>query len=166
MSSSTEVYNAYTELVKVSQDGAYQTFSNLEDYSNYDYISAIYTSNIAGISIRRDTQSNCGLYFTVPINVVSAHGLMKIIYYVSTWINSTINIHLISADSIDEIPTKIVAGEYAWSSSIALANANNKNSVFFEFDDLPLGEHYLFLDVANATGGNEAVLNYIGYLAL
>lgn len=165
MSSSTEVYNAYTETVMVSQDGAYKNFANLTDFIDYQTIAAVYTNSIAGINLKSGT-NNVGFYFTIPVSITTSHNLLKLIYFVSTWINPSVNIKLISAESIDEIPTKITSGDFAWSKSITLANANNNINTFFEFNDIPIGDYYLFFEVPTATGGNEAVINYIGFLGL
>lgn len=165
MTSSTEVYNAYTDIVMVSNDGAYATFSNLSDYVDYQTIAAIYQQELAGINIRAGV-SNTGFYFTVPVAIQSSHALFKLIYYVSTWINPSIQFNLILADSIDEIPAKIAAGDTAWSKSIVLANTNNKQSSFFEFTDLPIGTYYLFVSMPTETGGNEAVVNCIQLLEI
>lgn len=165
MTSSTEVYNAYTDIIMVSNDGAYATFSNLSDYVDYQTIAAIYQQELAGINIRAGV-SNTGFYFTVPVAIQSSHALFKLIYYVSTWINPSIQLNLILADSIDEIPDKIAAGDTAWSKSIVLANTNNKQSSFFEFTDLPIGTYYLFVSMPTETGGNEAVVNCIQLLEI
>ena len=165
MSSSTEVYNAYTETVKVSQDGAYENFANLTDFIDYQTIAAVYTSSLAGINLKSGT-NNVGFYFTIPVSITTSHNLLKLVYFVSSWINPSVNIKLISAESIDVIPTKITSGDFVWSKSITLANANNSNNTFFEFNDIPIGDYYLFFEVPTATGGNEAVINYIGFLGL
>ena len=165
MSSSTEVYNAYTETVMVSQDGAYENFANLTDFIDYQTIAAVYTSSLAGINFKSGT-NNVGFYFTIPVSITTSHNLLKLVYFVSAWINPSVNIKLISAESIDEIPTKITSGDFAWSKSITLASANNSNNTFFEFNDIPIGDYYLFFEVPTATGGNEAVISYIGFLGL
>ena len=165
MSSSTEVYNAYTGTVMVSQDGAYENFANLTDFIDYQTISAVYTSSLAGINFKSGT-NNVGFYFTIPVSITTSHNLLKLVYFVSSWINPSVNIKLISAESIDEIPAKIKSGDFVWSKSITLANANNSNNTFFEFNDIPIGDYYLFFEVPTATGGNEAVISYIGFLGL
>lgn len=165
MTSSTEVYNAYTDIVMVSNDGAYATFSNLSDYVNYQTIAAVYQQELAGINICAGV-SNTGFYFTVPIAIQSSHALFKLIYFVSTWMNPSIQLNLILADSIDEIPDKIAAGDTAWSKSIVLANANNKQSSYFEFTDLPIGTYYLFVSMPTQVGGNEGIVNCIQLLEI
>lgn len=165
MTSSIEVYNAYTDIVMVSNDGAYATFSNLSDYVNYQTIAAIYQQELAGINICAGV-SNTGFYFTVPIAIQSSHVLFKLIYFVSTWMNPSIQLNFILADSIDEIPGKIAAGDTAWSKSIVLANANNKQSSYFEFTDLPVGTYYLFVSMPTQVDGNEGIVNCIQLLEI
>ena len=160
MTSSIEVYNAYTDIVMVSNDGAYATFSNLSDFINYQTISAIYQQEIAGINLLASTD-NTGFYFTIPFAIQSSHAVFKLIYYVSTWINPSIQLNLILADSIDEIPNKIAASDIAWSKSVVLANTYNKQSTFFEFTDLPIGTFYLFISMPTKIGGNEGMISYI-----
>lgn len=165
MSSSTEVYNAYTETVMVSQDGAYENFANLTDFIDYKTIAAVYTNSLAGISLKTEID-NVGFYFTIPTSITSSHNLLKLKYFVSNWINPSVNIKLINAESINEIPTKIKSGDFAWSKSITLANANNNINTFFEFNDIPIGNYYLFFEIPTQTGGNEALISYIGFLGL
>lgn len=165
MSNSTEVYNAYTETVMVSQDGAYKNFANLTDFIDYKTIAAVYTNSLAGISLKTEID-NVGFYFTIPTSITSSHNLLKLKYFVSNWINPSVNIKLISAESINEIPTKITSGDFAWSKSITLANANNNINTFFEFNDIPIGNYYLFFEIPTQTGGNEALISYIGFLGL
>ena len=158
MTSATEVYTAYKDTVMVSNDGEYATFSNLTDYIDYQTVASIYQQELAGINIRA-ASDKVGFYFTVPINIQSSYAILKLIYYVSTWINPSIQFNLIDADSIDEIPTKITASEYAYTKSIVLGNINNKLSSFHELTDLPIGSHYVFIAVPTQTGGNEALIS-------
>ena len=158
MTSSTEVYIAYTNTVMVSNDGAYATFSNLTDYIDYQTVASIYQQELAGINIRA-ASDKVGFYFTVPINIQSSYAILKLIYYVSTWINPSIQLNLIDADSIDEIPTKIAANEYVYTKSIVLGNTNNKLSSFYELTDLPIGSHYMFIAVPTKISGNDALIS-------
>lgn len=160
MTSSIEVYNAYTDIVMVSNDGAYATFSNLSDFINHQTISAIYQQEIAGINLLASTD-NTGFYFTIPFAIQSSHAVFKLIYYISTWMNPSMQLNLILADSIDEIPNKIAASDIAWSKSVVLANTYNKQSTFFEFTDLPIGTFYLFISMPTKIGGNEGMISYI-----
>lgn len=168
MATSTAVYNAYSATVKCSDDGEYASFINLPD-NVYHAISAMYTNtesaNMAGINLIADS-NNAGFFFTVPVDIQSSHVLFKLKYYVSTWINPTIQMKLVSAESVADVPDKIIADDFDWAESIVLANAFNKNAAFFEFNNLPVGSYYLFVNVPSAIQANDAILNYLEMLEI
>ena len=170
MTKTSEVLAKYGNLVQVSNDGAYSTFTNLPDYqpnSNYQYpaISAVYTNGLAGINIR-SANANTGFYYITPVEITSSHILYKLLYYMSTWINPSIVIHLISADSATNVPSKIIARDYAHSKTVVLGNVNNSTNTFFEVTDAPIGNYYLFIQMPTTVGGNEAVISNINIISL
>ena len=75
-----------------------------------------------------------------------------------------ITFHLINAMSPDDIPEKIRTKDYAYTQNAVLANVNNNTNNFLELTSLPVGEHYVFIETPTATGGNEALINFIGIL--
>lgn len=161
--SSTEVYNAYSAITMVSQDGSYQSFSNLEDGSVYNRICAYYGAGIAGINLRSE-KANSGFYLTIPINFTKSYALLKTVHFVSNWITPVVNIKLIQADSVDEIQNKIVNSNFVYEKSITLTSATNNQTAFFECTGLPVGEYYIFIEIPSAIGGNDATLNRLGFL--
>ena len=163
--SSAEVVSAYSDLIETSSDGSYATFTPLGDYV-YDTVSAIYEQSLAGVSFRAQSAANYGFYFKTPFNNKTSRILFKLIYFVSTWINPAVKLHFIAADSIDEIPTKIANQDYAYTLDILVSNTSNGKGMFFEATDAPIGTYYLFFDTPTATGGNEAILNYLGLMNL
>ena len=84
----------------------------------------------------------------------------------STWINPSIVIHLISADSATDVPSKIIAGDYAHSKTVVLGNVNNSTNTFFEVTDAPIGNYYLFFRMPTTVGGNEGVISNINIISL
>ena len=164
LTSSAEVVAEYSSSIMTSNDGLFETFIPLKDYV-YNEVSAIYFSPLAGISIRSANNST-GFYSTIPITITSSHSLLKIKYIVSAWINPSITIHLIDAMSPDEIPDKIRNHDYAYSESVVLAAAGNNTNHFLESTTIPIGEHYFFVETPTATGGNEALINFIGMLCI
>lgn len=168
MTKTSEVLAKYGNLVQVSNDGAYSTFTNLP-YYQYDYqynaISTAYTNSLAGINIK-SANNNTGFYYITPIEIDSSHILYELLYYMSTWINPSIVIHLISADSATDIPSKIIAGNYAHSKTVVLGNVNNRTNTFFEVTDAPIGNYYLFFRMPTTVGGNEAVISNINIISL
>ena len=164
MTKTSEVLAKYGNLVQVSNDGAYSTFTNLPDYQ-YNAISAVYTNSLAGINIR-SANANTGFYYITPVEITSSHILYKLLYYMSTWINPSIVIHLISADSATDVPSKIIAGDYAHSKTVVLGNVNNSTNTFFEVTDAPIGNYYLFFRMPTPAGGNEGVISNINIISL
>lgn len=165
MTSSAEVYNAYNRIVMASSDGAFATFEPLTDGDTYtSIVAAVYQNATAGINIHC-SEAKTGFYFTIPITV-SSHSLIKLIYYVSIWINFSINLHLIEADSLDEIHTKIQSEAYVWTKSLTMPNTLNNQGAFYEYTDLPSGSYYLFIEMPTAMSGNEGILNSITFLSL
>ena len=168
MTKTSEVLAKYGNLVQVSNDGAYSTITDLPYYQdNYQYIaiSAVYTNSLAGINIR-SAKANTGFYYITPVEITSSHILYKLLYYMSTWINPSIVIHLISADSVTDVPSKIIAGDYAHSKTVVLGNANNSTNTFFEVTDAPVGSYYLFIQMPTTVGGNEGVISNINIISL
>ena len=169
MTTTSEVLAGYGNLVKVSNDGAYSTFTDLPDDHDDHYqniaISATYTNSLAGINIR-SAKANTGFYYITPIKIYSSHILYELLYYMSTWINPSIVIRLISADSVTDIPNKIITGDYTHSKTVVLGNAHNKNDVFFEVTDAPVGSYYLFIQMPTKVEGNEAVISNINIISL
>lgn len=164
MTKTSEVLAKYGNLVQVSNDGAYSTFTNLPDYQ-YNAISAVYTNNLAGINIR-SANANTGFYYITPVKITSSHILYELLYYMSTWINPSIVIHLISADSATDVPSKIIARDYAHSKTVVLGNVNNSTNTFFEVTDAPIGNYYLFFRMPTTVGGNEGVISNINIISL
>lgn len=164
MTKTSEVMAKYGNLVQVSNDGAYSTFTNLPDYQ-YNAISAVYTNSLAGINIR-SANANTGFYYITPVEITSSHILYELLYYMSTWINPSIVIHLISADSATDVPSKIIARNYAHSKTVVLGNVNNSTNTFFEVTDAPIGNYYLFFRMPTTVGGNEGVISNINIISL
>ena len=164
MTKTSEVLAKYGNLVQVSNDGAYSKFTNLPDYQ-YNAISAVYTNSLAGINIR-STNNNTGFYYITPVKITSSHILYELLYYMSTWINPSIVIHLISANSVTDVPSKIIAGNYAHSKTVVLGNVNNSTNTFFEVTDAPIGNYYLFFRMPTKVEGNEGVISNINIISL
>lgn len=167
MTKTSEVLAKYSNLVQVSNDGAYSTFTNLANLPDHqnNVIAAVYTNSLAGINLR-SAKANTGFYYITPVEITSSHILYKLLYYMSTWINPSIVIHLISADSVTDVPSKIIAGDYAHSKTVVLGNVNNSTNTFFEVTDAPIGKYYLFFRIPTTIEGNEQVISNINIISL
>lgn len=158
--SSTAVYNAYKDKVKVSNDGAYATYTALGDHE-YNKISANYEMNTAGISIKTESVNSTGFYFTDAFTTTSSDILLKSSYYVSTWINPAIKVCFI--DSTADAET---AADFALVKDITLANAMNNTPLYTEIIGLVPGTYRLMVQIPTATGGNQAIIEKIALICL
>lgn len=162
MTSSTEVLNTYQDSIMVSNDGAFANFSNIGDYV-YNQVSTVYLENIAGVNFKTETVP-VGFYFKTPVTLTSPYYLLNIIFYVSPWINPTIKFHLVAGADESEVQSNIANGIYEFSKDIILANVRNKTFDLIRLDGIQTGTYYIFFEIATATGGNEAIMNYISLI--
>lgn len=159
LTSTSAVITACDGLVEVSQDGNLETFTKVVPYS-YDTnpMGAYYAEGQgAGIFFATANKTNRAIFFTTPITITSSKLLLKFIYYVSTWINPTIKVYFVKADTAESAKTKIKAGTIDYNYSFVFANSNNK-SAFYEVDNLPTGKYYVCVNAESAISANEAIL--------
>ena len=149
------------------------TYADIGTYV-YNTISAIAyntggANTISGISYKNENSSNSyGFYFTSPISITSSTVLLYIRGFVSTWINPTVNINFVQADSVDDIETKINNNDFVYSQQIQIPNTINsthdnltKLILYFNLENIALsGNYYLYINTPY-TGGNDAIMNKI-----
>lgn len=155
------IISEYGSIVQVNNSSP-ALFENLSTYVN-NKISAISNSAypMKGLSYRVDNDYS-GFYFKTPFNITSAECLLCMRNFVSTWINPILHFNFIQADSVDDIPTKIENSDFILTKDASVANSMNNNKIFYELNIAP-GEYYLYISL-NATGGNEAITNYVSIL--
>lgn len=165
MTSADEIVTAYGSSCYVDTAGEYTDYSTLSTYE-YLNISATDTTNNAavGISFKTD-KSNSNFYFTSPLSITSSSSFIQLQYFVSTWISPSVTFNFISADSIDEIPTKISNADYAYTKSLTLSPSYNSSKIVFGIEDCPVGEYYIQIVSPTATGGNDAILQYLSFIS-
>ena len=160
LTSTSAVVTACDGLVEISQDGNLETFTKVAAYA-YDTnpMGAYYTNGQgAGIFFATSNKTNRAIFFTTPITITDSKLLLKFVYYVSTWINPTVQVYFVKADTAESAKAKIKAGTIDYNYSFVFANSHNNKSVFYEVDNLPTGRYYVCVNAESATGGNEAIL--------
>ena len=157
-------------LIKTKMETAYADIGTFV----YNTISAIAyntggANTISGISYKNENSANSyGFYFTSPVSITSSTVLLYIRGFVSSWINTTLNINFIQADSVDDIETKINNNDFAYTQQIQFPNTINsthdnltKLILYFNLENIALsGNYYLYINTPH-TGGNEAIINKI-----
>lgn len=150
--------------IEASFDG---TFSNWESLNIYDTsnhpVGVVYenlgSDSIAGVQYddgNNDVANRC-ILFTTPVNM-SAHSILKYKYYVSTWINPTAKLYLISASSLSEAKTKLANSEIAYTFNMPCGNNLNLANVLEEIENIVSDSYYICYNQPSDPGGNEAIL--------
>ena len=129
------------------------------DYTN-EPIGAFYSSTYGGgLNFGSNTATYpLGAYSIIPFGITSNNTMIHFNYYVSTWINPTIEVAFISANSISEIPTKIANRDYAWSTQCTLSASQNDTDFYLPCYNVPSGVYYIFIRVNSDPGGNERII--------
>lgn len=164
--SAADIISAYSSDIEVSFDGAFGTWEALNEY-NYDThpIGAYYSSSYKGIFYAHADRQNSGILFADPIDM-AAHSIIKYKYYVSTWINPTAQLYLISATSLSDAKQKLADNDIAYSIPLSCANVSNNSDVLVEKEGVTPGSYYICYCQPSGTGGNEAVLTDLSIIQL
>lgn len=154
----------------VSDDGAFENFHSLPSSKNHDTIgpSQAVENNktVVGIDIRTGV-AKAGFLYDKKISIASADALLKIGFYVSSWINPSIKISLIEASNIMKASEKAQNEDFDWSTSITLANLNNGKIQYNEIPSLPVGDDFfIFVHTESVIQGNECIISTIHFLEL
>jgi len=150
--------------IETSFDGTFSNWESLNIYDNSSHpVGAIYTNPgsdyIAGIQYddgNNSTVNRC-ILFTTPINM-SAHSILKYKYYVSTWINPTAKLYLISASSLSEAKTKLANSDIAYTFDMPCGNNLNLTNVLEEIENIVSDSYYICYNQPSDPGSNEAIL--------
>lgn len=155
------IISEYGSIIQVnnSSPASFGNLSNFEDKKISAISNSVYP--MKGLSYRVENDYS-GFYFKTPFAITSSNCLLCMRNFVSTWINPILHFNFIQADSVDDIPTKIENSDFILTKDASVANTMNNNKIFYEFSIAP-GEYYLYVSL-NATGGNEAITNYISIL--
>lgn len=159
----SDVYTYAVNKFRVSEDGAFETFHEIQETYDYTHVCPAVTNSIAGIDFRTEV-NKAGILSISPISITSANALMRLKFYVSTWTNPTIHVSLISAESFDEAASKITAEDYAYDVAVTLAAVNNGIHQYTEIPLLPVGDYYAFVHTLSSVGGNECVIQRINLI--
>lgn len=168
MSSTDAIVQAYKGKVyqKMASDTNWNELASTTDYGKVGVFSS---TGVYGLNHRITEASYlpAGYYFTEPLKITTDSQLLELQYYASTWINPKIYVYLISANSIDEIPTKIANEDFAYSTTVTWATVEN-NTVKLYKQNIPIGNYYVYSVIKSDSevSANEALLTMLGIICI
>ena len=123
---------------------------------------------LCGGSVSSWTSSNCntGILFASPLALNAGKVLVTVNASLSNWINQTLNIRLIAADSISAATEKILASDFAYTSTFVFAGTTALRDHIISMGAVEAGTYYLYIDgtaksdSSNFTYNKIQLLNY------
>ena len=101
-----------------------------------------------GINVGNWTSSDCntGILFASPLALNAGKVLVTVNASLSNWINQTLNIRLIAADSIAAATEKILASDFAYTSTFIFAGNTSLRDHIISMGAVEAGTYYLYID--------------------
>lgn len=125
-------------------------------------------SALYGISVSNWTSTDCntGILFASPLALNAGKVLVTVNASLSNWINQTLNIRLIAADDLESAKAKILASDFAYTSTFVFAGNTSLRDHIISMGTVAAGNYFLYLDgtaksdSSNFTYNKVEVLNY------
>ena len=124
------------------------------------------SSSLYGISVSNWTSGNCntGILFASPLALNAGKVLVTVNASLSNWINQTLNIRLIAADSISAATEKILASDFAYTSTFVFAGNTSLRDHIISMGAVEAGTYYLYIDGTAKSDNSNFTYNKIEYL--
>ena len=121
-----------------------------------------------GISVSNWTSGDCstGILFASPIALNAGKVLTTVNAYLSDWLNQTLNIRLIAANDLESAKEKIIASDFAYTSTFVFAGTTALRDHIINIGAVEAGTYYLYIDgtaksdSSNFTYNKIQLLNY------
>lgn len=171
--SKEETLNTYGQSIYIAESSHTEGLSSLStaverwggisvDNNYIGDASQKYGINMANWS---ESSVNTGILFFTPMDLISGKMILALNCYCSSWMNPSLNLHLISAigNSEEEILTniwdKINAENYDLTYNFTYAGSSSLKDVLLEIKNIVAGTYYLYID--GTTKADNSSLTYI-----
>ena len=126
------------------------------------------SSSLYGISVSNWTSGDCntGILFASPLTLNAGKVLVTVNASLSDWINQTLNIRLIAANDLESAKAKILASDFAYTSTFVFAGNTSMRDHIISVGTVTAGNYFLYLDgtaksdSSNFTYNKIQLLNY------
>ena len=122
---------------------------------------ALYGINVGNWT---STDFNTGILFASPLALNAGKVLVTVNASLSNWINQTLNIRLIAADSISAATEKILASDFAYTSTFVFAGNTSLRNHIISMGAVEAGTYYLYIDGTAKSDNSNFTYNKIEYL--
>ena len=121
-----------------------------------------------GISVSNWTSGDCntGILFASPLALNAGKVLVTVNASLSDWLNQTLNIRLIAANDLESAKEKILASDFAHTSTFVFAGTTSLRDHIISMGAVEAGTYYLYIDgtaksdSSNFTYNKIQLLNY------
>lgn len=123
-------------------------------------------SSLYGINVGNWTSTDCntGILFASPMALNAGKVLVTVNASLSNWINQTLNIRLIAADSISAATEKILASDFAYTSTFVFAGNTSLRDHIIRMGTVEAGTYYLYIDGTAKSDNSNFTYNKVGVL--
>lgn len=161
--SSVYIYESEDSVV-LSLSGVVEKWGGVDAQNNYlGEESALY-----GVNVSNWTSGNCntGILLASPLALNAGKVLVTVNAYLSDWLNQTLNIRLIVANDLESAKEKILASDFAYTSTFVFAGTTSLKDHIISVGTVTAGSYFLYLDgtaksdSSNFTYNKIQLLNY------
>ena len=123
-------------------------------------------TTLYGVDVSNWSSSNCstGILLASPLALNTGKMLITINASLSSWVNQTLNIRLIAAGSADAAAAKILASDFAYTSTFVFAGNTSLRDHIISMGTVSAGTYYLYIDGTAKSDNSNFTYTKIEYL--
>ena len=123
-------------------------------------------SALYGINVSNWSGSDCstGILFASPLALIAGKVLVTVNASLSSWVNQTLNIRLIAADDLESAKAKILASDFAYTSTFVFAGNTSLRDHIISMGTVSAGTYYLYIDGTAKSDNSNFTYTKIEYL--
>ena len=123
-------------------------------------------SALYGINVGNWTSTDCNtsILLASPLALNTGKVLVTINASLSDWVNQTLNIRLIAADDLESAKAKILASDFAYTSTFVFVGDTSLRDHIISMGAIAAGTYYLYIDGTAKSDNSNFTYNKMEYL--